>query len=59
MRLLLMAGLALKEIHMRKLIAVLFLIAPLTAACNTVQGAGKDIEKVGDHIEDRAEQAKH
>ena len=44
---------------MRKLIAVLFLIAPLAAACNTVEGVGKDVQKVGEHVEDRAEQAKH
>ena len=38
--------------------AALALAALLTAAaCNTVEGVGKDMEQAGDHIEDRTEQA--
>ncbi|MBI1362115.1 MAG: entericidin A/B family lipoprotein [Alphaproteobacteria bacterium] len=44
---------------MRKMIfAALLLAAPIISACNTVEGAGKDVAKVGDHISDRAEQVK-
>lgn len=43
---------------MRKILALALIAAPLTVACNTVEGAGKDIEKAGDHIEKRAEEAK-
>jgi predicted small secreted protein len=43
---------------MRKLIAILFFIAPLAVACNTVEGAGKDVKKVGEKIEQKAEDAK-
>jgi entericidin A len=44
---------------MRKLILALLIAAPLMAACNTVQGFGKDVAKVGDKIEDGAEKAKN
>lgn len=44
---------------MRKLIAILLFVAPLAAACNTVEGFGQDLDKAGQHVEDRAEQAKH
>jgi predicted small secreted protein len=38
----------------------LFALAAITGvlslgACNTVQGAGEDLEQAGEHIEDRAE----
>ncbi|MDH5823051.1 entericidin A/B family lipoprotein [Luteimonas sp. RD2P54] len=36
------------------LLLALFSTATLTA-CNTVEGAGKDVQKVGDKIEDAAE----
>jgi predicted small secreted protein len=49
---------ALKEIPMRKLIAILFFAAPLVAACNTVEGFGQDLERAGNHVERRAEEAK-
>ncbi len=46
---------------MKRLIALMLLamfsIGTLTA-CNTVAGAGKDIEKAGDKIEDKAEDCK-
>lgn len=32
-------------------------LALIAAACNTVEGAGEDLEQAGDHIEKRAEQA--
>lgn len=45
---------------MRRLIVVtLLMAAPLVVACNTVEGAGKDIAKVGAHIEKRADQVKN
>jgi predicted small secreted protein len=43
---------------MRKLFLALALAGPLLAACNTVQGFGKDMSKVGDKIESTAEKAK-
>ena len=46
---------------MKRLIALmllaLFSIGSLSA-CNTVAGVGKDVEKVGDKIEDKAEDCK-
>ncbi|MDQ3057127.1 MAG: entericidin A/B family lipoprotein [Pseudomonadota bacterium] len=46
---------------MKRLITVMLLamfsMGTLTA-CNTMAGAGKDIEKVGDKIEDKAEDCK-
>ncbi len=46
---------------MKRLIALmllaLFSIGSLSA-CNTMAGAGRDIEKVGDKIEDKAEDCK-
>lgn len=46
---------------MRKLLfAALLLAAPLVAAaCNTVEGFGQDLKKAGNHVEDRAEDAKN
>lgn len=29
------------------------------SACNTIQGAGKDIERGGEKVQDAAEKAKH
>lgn len=34
-----------------------FLMLLGVAACNTVEGVGEDLEKAGDHIEERAEDA--
>ena len=39
------------------MLLAMFSIGTLTA-CNTVAGAGKDIEKVGDKIEDKAQDCK-
>ncbi|MDO5086317.1 MAG: entericidin A/B family lipoprotein [Comamonadaceae bacterium] len=39
------------------LLAALAMVAGLTA-CNTVQGAGKDVEKAGEGIQNAAEKAK-
>ena len=36
-------------------IVVLGLVAFITAACNTVEGAGKDIESAGEGIQDAAD----
>ncbi|TJZ72955.1 entericidin A/B family lipoprotein [Chitiniphilus eburneus] len=44
---------------MKRLIALLGLTClTLLSACNTVQGAGKDIEKGGEKIQGAAEDAK-
>lgn len=44
---------------MRKLILLAVIAAGLsTAACNTVAGAGRDVEAAGDAVEDAAEGAK-
>ena len=43
---------------MRKLILLALIAAGLsTAACNTIAGAGKDVEAAGDAVEDAAEDA--
>jgi predicted small secreted protein len=34
--------------------ATLFAVALLLAGCNTVRGFGKDVQKVGDKIEEKA-----
>ena len=43
---------------MKKLLLVLALALPL-AACNTVEGFGKDVGTVGNSIEKTADKAKH
>lgn len=45
---------------MKKFLAVLSLIAICggLSACNTISGAGKDIERGGQHLQDSAEQTK-
>ncbi|MEP2758793.1 entericidin A/B family lipoprotein [Parvibaculum sp.] len=39
-------------------LALLFLIGIGVAACNTVAGAGQDIENTGDAIQDEANEAR-
>jgi entericidin A len=50
-----------KEIHMKRLMALMLLLmfssATLTA-CNTMAGAGKDVEKAGEKVEQKAEDCK-
>jgi predicted small secreted protein len=36
------------------LLAAAIVSTTLLAACNTVEGAGKDIERAGEHIQDAA-----
>jgi predicted small secreted protein len=44
---------------MRKLIILAAIAASLTvAACNTVEGAGKDVSSAGDAVSDTAKDAK-
>ena len=44
---------------MRKLSVLLaFLAAGLLVGCNTMQGAGKDIERGGEKLQDSAQKAK-
>jgi predicted small secreted protein len=49
------------EVAMKRLIAMLvlacFTMGPLTA-CNTMAGAGKDVQKVGEKVEQKAEDCK-
>lgn len=42
---------------MRKLV-VFCVMAGVLAACNTMQGLGKDVEKLGDKIENKAAEKK-
>lgn len=45
---------------MRKIIVLLAAAAALTtAACNTVEGAGKDVKAAGDAVADTARDAKN
>ena len=46
---------------MKRLFALLLLAAFSTAsltACNTIAGAGKDVQKAGEKVEDKAEDCK-
>ena len=46
---------------MKRLIALMFLVAFSTGtltACNTMKGAGQDVQKVGEKVEDKAEDCK-
>jgi entericidin B len=44
---------------LRKLIALACVAVTVTlAACNTIEGAGKDIERGGEKLQDAAEKAK-
>jgi len=45
---------------MKRLILAVVMFMPLfTTACNTMEGAGKDISKGGQKLEDSAEKNKH
>lgn len=39
--------------------ALTFLLAAAAAACNTVEGAGQDVQAVGSAVEDAADDAKN
>lgn len=43
---------------MKRLMAVVIGASFFLAACNTMEGVGRDVEKVGHKIETKAEQAK-
>lgn len=46
---------------MKRLISLLMLVAfstGLLTACNTMAGAGQDVQKVGEKVEDKAEDCK-
>jgi entericidin A len=50
-----------KEPTMKRLFALLLLAAFSTStltACNTMAGAGKDVQKVGEKVEDKAQDCK-
>jgi predicted small secreted protein len=48
---------ALERIHMRKLLVVLMVLMGFTAtACNTVKGAGRDIQATGEAVTGAAEE---
>lgn len=44
-----------KSSHRIKLLPMLAVLAAICSGCNTIQGAGQDIERVGDEIEDVAQ----
>ena len=44
---------------MYKLLAGLLAVAFIVSGCNTIQGAGKDMERGGEKIQDKAEKAKN
>jgi predicted small secreted protein len=54
-------GQPIEENHMKRLFALLLLamfsMSTLTA-CNTMAGAGKDVQKVGEKVEDKAQDCK-
>lgn len=46
---------------MKRVISLLLLVAfssGFLAACNTMAGAGKDVQKVGEKVEEKAEECK-
>lgn len=43
---------------MKKVIAAILGAAFLISGCNTVEGFGRDVEKVGDKIEHKAQDAR-
>lgn len=50
-----------KEIHMKRLTALMLLALfsmSFLSACNTMAGAGKDVQKVGEKVEDKAQDCK-
>jgi entericidin A len=50
-----------QEIPMKRLFALLLLAAFSTSAltaCNTMAGAGKDVQKVGEKVEEKAQDCK-
>ena len=53
-------GNAMNTENIKRLIATAFLAASVggLAACNTVEGAGKDIEEAGEEIQEEANEAK-
>ncbi len=48
-----------RTIQTSKLLLLAIAAALALSACNTMQGAGKDIEKTGEVIQDKAEDAKN
>jgi predicted small secreted protein len=39
---------------MTRLLALVVLTLPLLSACNTIEGIGKDLKKVGESVEEAA-----
>ncbi len=48
-----------RSIQISKFLLLVVIAALTLSACNTMQGAGKDIEKTGEVIQDKAEDAKN
>jgi entericidin B len=47
------------ELIMKKIAIIsMFLLLPLLAACNTMEGLGQDVKKGGQNIEDTADKNK-
>ena len=47
---------------MKRFVLTLLLLSfslSFLTACNTIEGAGKDVKKVGEKVEDAAQNAKH
>ena len=44
---------------MYKLLAGLLAVSFILSGCNTIEGAGKDMERGGEKIQDKAEKAKN
>ena len=47
------------EIIMVRLVALLMVALPFVAGCNTIEGIGKDLKKVGESVEDAARQERN
>ena len=45
-------------LRMTAKIVVLAMVLAVLAGCNTIAGAGKDVQKVGEKVEETAEQCK-
>jgi predicted small secreted protein len=41
-----------------KIVAAMLVVAFMTAGCNTMSGAGKDVQSVGQSVENSAEKSK-
>jgi len=47
------------EIIMVRFVALLMIALPFASGCNTIEGIGKDLKKVGESVEDAARQERN